>query len=101
MSDLLFDDDPDEDSGPPINVLAVAVPAESSEALTRRAAIFRDPEYRAAALVLFEEDGEFTNAAELMRAMRWARLPTIDEAGAWLLDRRAAVDARAAAAGDG
>lgn len=101
MSDLLFDDDPDEDSGPLSNVLAVGRPAESSAALTRWAAVCRDPEYSAAAMVLFEEDGEFTNGPEFQRAMRSPRLPTVDEAGAWLLQRREAVAARAAAAGTG
>jgi hypothetical protein len=98
MSDLLFDSDlEEEDSGPPINVLALGAPAESSEALTRRAAVCLDPAYRAASMVLFEEDGEFTNFAEFQRAMGWARPPTIDEAGAWVLARQAAVYARTAA----
>jgi hypothetical protein len=106
MSDLLFDDDPDDDGGPPINVLAVGVPAETSEALSIRAAMCRDPEYRDASRVIFEEEeGAFDNAAEFKRAMRWPRLPTMDEAGAWLLSKRAAVDertaARVVAAGDG
>jgi hypothetical protein len=102
MSDLLFDDDPDEDSGPPINVLAVSLPAETSDALTLRAAMYRDPDYRAAAMVIFEEeDSNFANAPEFQRAMRSPGLPTMDEAGAWLLRMRDAVAARAVVAGDG
>jgi hypothetical protein len=98
MDDLLFDDDPDEDTGPPINVLAVGYPAESSEQLTiREAAMRTSPDYAGAGMVLFEEDGEFANAAEFKRAMRSARLPTMAEAGEWLLHKRDAVDARIAA----
>lgn len=106
MDDLLFDDDPDEDGGPPVNVFAVGPPAESSEALTLRAARCRDPDYRDASRVIFEEEeGKFDNAAEFMRAMRWPRLPTMEEASSWILRKQAAVDARTAAravaAGDG
>jgi hypothetical protein len=105
MDDLLFDDE-EENIGPPINVLAVGAPAESSRALTIRAAMFRDPEYGDASRVIFEEEeGAFDNAAEFKRAMRWPRLPTLDEASAWLAAKRDAVDARTAArvvaAGDG
>jgi hypothetical protein len=107
---LLFDDDPDEASGPPSNVLAVRLPDATSDALTLRAAAMRrDPDWRDGCRVLFQEDEadkfSFSNAKEFQTAMRWPRLPTLEEAGAWLLQKRDAVDARTAAqvgaAGDG
>jgi hypothetical protein len=100
MSDALFDfDDDDGANGPPTNVLAVAAVAETSEALTARAMICRDDDYKDARRVIFEdEEGEFSNAAEFMRAMGRDTLPTMAEAATWLIQRRAAVDARAARA---
>jgi hypothetical protein len=99
MSDALFDsDDDDGANGPPTNVLAVAAVAESSDALTTRAQICRDPDYKHATMVILEDDeGEFSNAKQFMRGMGLYRLPTMDEAGAWLIAKRDAVDARAAA----
>ena len=94
MDDLLFDDDPEEGSGPPSNVLAVRLPDATSDALTLRAAATRrDPEYRDASRVIFEEADKddklsFSNAKEFQRAMRWPRLPTLNEDGAWLLQKR-------------
>ena len=100
MSDALFDfDDDDGANGPPTNVLAVAAVAESSDALTTRAQICRGPDYKHATMVIFEDDeGEFSNAKQFMRAMGLYRLPTMDEAGAWLIEKRDAIDARLAAA---
>src|SRR5947209_4353904 len=102
MSDALFDEDPDDETQePPRNVLAVARAAESSEELTKRAQMFRDPDYKHASMVIFDDGDEtgnrFLNAAEFMRAMRRDTLPTMEEATAWLLQKRADVDTRLAA----
>jgi|SRR5258707_14242285 hypothetical protein len=100
MSDALFDSDDDDGANrPPTNVLAVAAVAETSEALTARGMICRDADYKHATMVIFEDDeGEFSNAKQFMRAMGLYRLPTMDEAGAWLIEKRDAIDARLAAA---
>lgn len=109
--DLLFDDN-DEDEVVSTAWLVVGRPAETSDALTLRAAALRhDREFRDASRVIFEEQeeekggNEFANVAEFQRAMKLPRPPTLEEAEAWLAQKREAVDARmaarAAAAGHG
>ena len=103
---LLFDGDDDEDGvGLPTNVLALGYPAETSHALSIRERAARGcADFAGAAMVLFEDtEGEFLNAEAFQAAMRSARPPTIEAAGAWLQERRSAVDrvVWAATAGDG
>jgi hypothetical protein len=100
---LLFDDLEDEAGAMATNFLVVGTPAATSEALSIRERAARNcADFARASLVLFVEDDTFQNAGELMRAMKSSTMPTLEQASAWLQDRRNAVDAvvRAAAAGE-
>src|SRR5713226_4339335 len=97
----LFDsDDDDGEQGPPVNTLCVGPTAASSDALTVRARkICQDADYKFSTMVIFEEEeGVFSNSRQFAQAMGLNTLPTMQEAGEWLLQKRAAIERAAQAA---
>jgi hypothetical protein len=102
MSDALFDDDDDDDAARAQSTafLVVGAVATSGEALgARENAMRQHPDYRNATRIVFEEDDQFTNAAEFQAAMGLVRLPTMEEASGWLAEKRAFVETAVAGAG--